>query len=172
MTIGIPMSKVKIAILETKIERLMEKQKELTERVRSNEKFIAGVGAVGTLAIAALGFIGSAEAEVTDTAFNAGQWVQDVRDWESEQNRTPIDETLNSALIMHEEESYGCDDTTESEELLQLPSGQDKPSGGWRHDRRDPGPWVQSDQEGESENCRCGHPREENEEPRREGAWD
>ena len=150
----------------------MEKQKELTERVRSNEKFIAGVGAVGTLAIAALGFIGSAEAQVTDKSFNADQWVQDIRDWESEQNRTPIDETLNSALIMHEEESYGCDDTTESEELLQLPSDQDQPSDRWRHDRRDPGPWVQPDEEGESENCRCGHPREENEEPRREGAWD
>ena len=150
----------------------MEKQKELTERVRSNEKFIAGVGAVGTLAIAALGFIGSAEAEVTDTAFNAGQWVQDVRDWESEQNRTPIDETLNSALIMHEEESYGCDDTTESEELLQFPSSQDKQSGGWRHDRRDTGPRVQPDKERESENCRCGHPREEDERPRREDPWD
>ena len=169
MTIGIPMSKVKIAILETKIERLMEKQKELTERVRSNEKFIAGVGAVGTLAIAALGFIGSAEAQVTDKSFNAGQWVQDVRDWESEQNRTPIDETLNSALIMHEEESYGCDDTTESEELLQLPSDQDQPSDRWRHDRRDPGPWVQPDEEGESENCRCGHPRETDPQLRREG---
>ena len=83
----------------------MEKQKELTERVRSNEKFIAGVGAVGTLAIAALGFIGSAEAEVTDKSFSAGQWIQDVRDWESEKNRTPIDETLNSALIMHEEKN-------------------------------------------------------------------
>ena len=172
MTIGIPMSKVKIAILETKIERLMEKQKELTERVRSNEKFIAGVGAVGTLAIAALGFIGSAEAEVTDTAFNAGQWVQDVRDWESEQNRTPIDETLNSALIMHEEESYGCDDTTESEELLQLQSDENQQGDRRRHDRRDPGPWVQSDEEGESENCRCGHPREEDKKLRREGAWD
>ena len=49
-------------------------------------------------------FIGSAEAEVTDKSFSAGQWIQDVRDWESEKNRTPIDETLNSALIMHEEE--------------------------------------------------------------------
>ena len=166
------MSKVKIAILETKIERLMEKQKELTERVRSNEKFIAGVGAVATLGIAALGFIGSAEAEVTDKSFDAGQWVQDIRDWESEKNRIPIDETLNSALIMHEEEKYGCDDTTESEELLQLPSGQDKPSGGWRHDRRDTGPWVQPDEEGESPNCRCGHSREEDEEFRRERARD
>ena len=172
MTIGIPMSKVKIAILETKIERLMEKQKELTERVRSNEKFIAGVGAVGTLAIAALGFIGSAEAEVTDKSFSAGQWIQDVRDWESEKNRTPIDQTLNSALIMHEEETYGCNEPTESEELLQFPSGQDHPSGGWRHDRRDIGPRVQPDEEGESLNCRCGHPREKDEEPRREGAWD
>ena len=172
MTIGIPMSKVKIAILETKIERLMEKQKELTERVRSNEKFIAGVGAVGTLAIAALGFIGSAEAEVTDKSFNAGQWIQDVRDWESEKNRTPIDETLNSALIMHEEESYGCDDPTESEELLQLPSDQDKPSDRWRHDRRDTGPRVQPDEEGESKNCRCGHTREEDKEFRGERTWD
>ena len=172
MTIGIPMSKVKIAILETKIERLMEKQKELTERVRSNEKFIAGVGAVGTLAIAALGFIGSAEAEVTDKSFSAGQWIQDVRDWESEKNRTPIDETLNSALIMHEEKTYGCDDTTESEELLQFPSDQDQPSDRWRHDRRDTGPRVQPDEERESPHCRCGHPREEDEEQRREGAWD
>ena len=150
----------------------MEKQKELTERVRSNEKFIAGVGAVGTLAIAALGFIGSAEAEVTDKSFSAGQWIQDVRDWESEKNRTPIDQTLNSALIMHEEEKYGCDDPTESEELLQFPSDEDKPSGGWRHDRRDTGPRVQPDKEGTGENCRCGHPREEDEEFRGEGTWD
>ena len=150
----------------------MEKQKELTERVRSNEKFIAGVGAVGTLAIAALGFIGSAEAEVTDKSFSAGQWIQNVRDWESEKNRTPIDETLNSALIMHEEEKYGCDDTTEQEELLQFPSDQDQPSERWRHDRRDTGPRVQPDEEGERPNCWCGHPREKDEELRREGAWD
>ena len=165
------MSKVKIAILETKIERLMEKQKELTERVRSNEKFIAGVGAVATLAIAALGFIGSAEAGVTDKSFNAGQLIQDMRDWESEKTRTSPEEVLNSALIMEDKE-YGCDDTTESEELLQFPSDQDQQGDRWRHDRRDPGPWVQPDEERESENCRCGHPREENEEPRREGAWD
>ena len=104
----------------------MEKQKELTERVRSNEKFIAGVGAVGTLAIAALGFIGSAEAEVTDKSFSANQWIQNIRDWESEKNRTPASEILNSALIM-EDEKHGCDDTTESEELLQFPSDQDQP---------------------------------------------
>ena len=77
---------------------------------------------------------------------------------------------LNSALIL--ENDYGCDDTTESEELLQFPSGQNKPSSGWRHDRRDPGPRVQSDQEREGQDCRCGHPREENEGQRREDPWD
>ena len=77
---------------------------------------------------------------------------------------------LNSALIL--EDDYGCDDTTESEELLQFPSGQDKQGSGRRHDRRDPGPCVQSDEEGESENCRCGHPREEDKRPRREDPWD
>ena len=71
-----------------------------------------------------------------------------------------------------EDEKHECNDTTESEELLQLPSGQDKPSGGWRHDRRDTGPRVQPDEEGESENCRCGHPREEDKRPRREDPWD
>ena len=168
MTIGIPMSKVKIAILETKIERLMEKQKELTERVRSNEKFIAGVGAVGTLAIAALGFIGSAEAEVTDKSFSAGQWIQDVRDWESEKNRTPIDQTLNSALIMHEEETYGCNEPTESEELLQFPSDGSKPSTGRRHDRCHHRSWIRFIQERTGKNCGSRHPRETYQRPRRE----
>ena len=94
-----------------------------------------------------------------------------MQEWKAEQNRTPPEEVLNSALIL-EDDYHGCDGSTESEELLQFPSGQDKPSGGWRHDRRDPGPWVQSDEEGESENCRCGHTREEDEESRGEGTWD
>ena len=71
-----------------------------------------------------------------------------------------------------EDDKHGCYGSTESEELLQFPSGQDQPRGGWRHDRRDTGPRVQPDQERESENCRCGHPREENEGQGREDPWD
>ena len=71
-----------------------------------------------------------------------------------------------------EDDKHECYGSTESEELLQFPSGEDKQSGGWRHDRRDPGPRVQSDEEGESENCRCGYPREEDEGQRREDPWD
>ena len=99
------------------------------------------------------------------------QMIQDMRNWEAEQNRTSPEEVLNSALIM-EDEKYGCDGSTESEELLQFPSGEDQQSGGWRYDRRDPGPRVQPDEERESQNCRCGHSREENERQGREDPWD
>ena len=153
---------------------MMVHTKELTLRVRANEKVVASVSFLGVIACTFIGagyFAPKAEAGVTDKSFNAGQLIQDMRDWEAEKNRTPAEDVLNSALIMEDKE-YGCNDPTESEELLQLPSDQDQPSGGWRHDRRDPGPRVQSNEEGESENCRCGHPREENEELRREGAWD
>ena len=148
--------------------------KELTLRVRANEKVVASVSLLGVIACTFIGagyFAPKAEAGVTDKSFNAGQLIQDMRDWEAEKTRTSPEEVLNSALIMEDKE-YGCDDPTESEELLQFPSDQDKPSDRWRHDRRDTGPRVQPDEEGESKNCRCGHPREEDKEFRGERTWD
>ena len=150
---------------------MMIHTKELTLRVRANEKVVASVSLLGVIACTFIGagyFAPKAEAGVTDKSFNAGQLIQDMRDWEAEKTRTSPEEVLNSALIMEDKE-YGCDDPTESEELLQLPSDQDQQGDRWRHDRRDPGPWVQSDKEGESENCRCGHPRETDPQLRREG---
>ena len=108
---------------------------------------------------------------ITTSPLNPNTLIQEFRTWESEQNRTSIEDTLNSALIL-EDDYHGCDGSTESEELLQFPSGEDKQSGGWRYDRRNSGPRVQPDQEGEGENCRCGHPREEDKRPRREDPWD
>ena len=108
---------------------------------------------------------------ITTSPLNPNTMIQEYRNWEAEQNRTSPEEVLNSALIM-EDEKYGCDGSTESEELLQFPSGEDQQSGGWRHDRRDSGPRVQPDQEREGQDCRCGHPREENEGQRREDPWD
>jgi hypothetical protein len=56
MILGILMSnEVKIAVLETQVERLLEKQKELTERVRANEKVVAAIGLLGSVVIAILG---------------------------------------------------------------------------------------------------------------------
>jgi len=108
---------------------------------------------------------------ITTSPLNPNTMIQEYRNWEAEQNRTSPEEVLNSALIM-EEDKHGCYGSTESEELLQFPSGEDQPSGGWRHDRRDDRPRVQPDQEGTGENCRCGHAREEDKEFRREGVGD
>ena len=48
-----------------------------------------------------------------------------MRNWKSEQERTPVDEMLNNSLEQLEWGDYGSDDSTESEELLQLPSDRD-----------------------------------------------
>ena len=173
---GIQMTKTKhtqetkIAVLEAKVDHMMSHVKELTLRVRANEKVVASVSLLGVIACTVIG--AGYFAPKAESAPNAGEWIQEMRNWKSEQERVPIDETLNSALIMHEQESYGCNETTESEELLQLPSDKNQPSDRRRHDRRDTGPGVQSDEEGKSQDCRCGHTREENEEPRREGTRD
>ena len=56
MILGILMSnEVKIAVLETQVERLLDKQKELTERVRANEKVVAAIGLLGSIAVAFIG---------------------------------------------------------------------------------------------------------------------
>ena len=103
-----------VAVLHTKVDSLIEKQKELTERVRANEKVVAAVTLLGTVVLAVIGAgYFSPKADATPTA---GEWIQDVREWKSEQTRTPVDEMLNSALILHDEEmEHGCDGTTEQE---------------------------------------------------------
>ena len=54
--------------------------------------------------------------------FPTGEWIQKFRDYESKRKRIPIDEMLNNTLMEYENGSNG---STESEELLQLPSDGD-----------------------------------------------
>ena len=137
MILGILMSKsVKIAILETQVERLLEKQKELTERVRANEKVVAAIGLLGSISVAFIGagyFAPSAEAfeierqqpiegSLPDSAATAQQLINKFRDWEAEQKRADPEFDINKAL---EEFFNGSNDPTEQEELLQLSSSQD-----------------------------------------------
>ena len=153
------MSKVKIAVLESQVNRLLEKQKELTERVRANEKVVAAIGLLGSVVIAILGtgIFQKAEAcsprldgeptycppwdtvilgkpkgitdqsfedeldpnafdhnklEVTlfDTrkeyetahmghSFPTGEWIDKLRDHESQKNRISIEDMLDASLI-------------------------------------------------------------------------
>ena len=163
-----------IAVLHTKVDALVEKQKELTARVRANEKVVAAVTLLGTVVLAVIGagyFAPKAEAcsprldgeptycppwdavlekpvavstpieeeedpythrvTVYDTrvahmghSFPTGEWIQKMRDWKSQQDKTSVDDMLNNALADMEEEN-GSDGSTKQEELLQLPSSED-----------------------------------------------
>jgi hypothetical protein len=128
MILGILMSKlVKIAVLESQVERLLEKQKELTERVRANEKVVAAIGLLGSIAIAIIGagyFAPKAEAHMGHS-FPTGEWIQKLRDHEAKKNRTSIDDSINKALE-DMEVNYGINDPTYSEELLQLQSNRNR----------------------------------------------
>ena len=58
-----------IAVLKSKVEDLEENQTILFERIRTNEKWIAGAGAVLTVAMAILGLVAAVDAETrTETA--------------------------------------------------------------------------------------------------------
>ena len=102
----------------------MDKQKELTERVRANEKVVAAIGLLGSIAVAFIGagyFAPKAEAHMGHD-FPTGEWIQKVRDYEARKERISIDEMLNNTLMEYENGSNG---STESEELLQLSSNED-----------------------------------------------
>ena len=106
------------------MQRLLEKQKELTERVRANEKVVAAIGLLGSIALAFIGagyFAPKAEAHMGHS-FPTGEWIQKVREHEAKKERIPIDEMINNTLMEYEN---GSNDPTESEELLQLSSNGD-----------------------------------------------
>ena len=119
-----------IAVLHTKVDSLIEKQKELTQRVRANEKVVAAVTLLGTVVLAVIGagyFAPKAEAHMGHdfpTWPTAGEMIEAIRKQQAEENRNSIDEMLNSALEDMEFD-YGSDDPTKQEVLLQLPSDGD-----------------------------------------------
>ena len=155
----------KIAIPEAKVEHMMGHVKELTMRVRANEKGVAIVSAIG---IGAGGIVGTTAFAPKADAYpeyleprtqvipgslsNSSQMAQDVidkfREWEWEQERTDPEFDINNALA---EYFNGSDDPTEQEELLQLQSDKSGQSIGWRYDRRDDRSGIRPLQEGESE---------------------
>ena len=161
-----------IAVLNTKVESLIEKQKELTHRVRANEKVVAAIGLLGSIALAFIGagyFAAPADAfeierqqpypgMLPDTASSANEMINRFRQWEAEHKRTDPEFDINSALA---EYFNGSDDPTEQEELLQFQSDQSEQSIGWRYDRRDDRSWFRPLQKGTSESGGSGYTGEE-----------
>ena len=135
----------KIAILEAKVEHMMGHVKELTLRVRANEKVVASVSLLGVIACTFIGagyFAPKADAfeierqqpiegSLPDSAASAQQLINKFRDWEREQKRSDPEFDINNALA---EYFNGSDDPTEQEELLQFQSNGDQQSIGWRYD--------------------------------------
>ena len=136
----------KVAILEAKVEHMVGHVKELTQRVRANEKVVAAIGLLGSIALAFIGagyFAAPADAfeierqqpypgMLPDTAASANEIINKFRDWEREQKRSDPEFDINKALA--EYFNNGGTDTTEQEELLQLSSDGDSQSIGWRYD--------------------------------------
>ena len=128
----------KIAILEAKVDHMMGHVKELTQRVRANEKVVASVSLLGVIACTVVGagyFAPKAEAfeierqqpisgSLPDSAASAQELINKFRDWERAQKRTDPEFDINSALA--EYFNNGGTDTTEQEELLQFSSSQDR----------------------------------------------
>ena len=103
---------------------MMAHTKELTLRVRANEKVIASVSLLGVIACTFIGagyFAPKADAHMGHS-FPTGEWIEKVRNYESKQNRISIDEMINNTLMEYEN---GSDGSTEQEELLQLSSNED-----------------------------------------------
>ena len=97
-----------------------------------------------------------------------GQWIQQIREHESQQNRTPIEETINSSL---EDFNDGCNGSTEQKELLQLPCYEDQEGLRRRYDRCNNRPRVRPSEDGEGEDCWSRHTREEDTGLGGEGTW-
>ena len=62
---------------------------------------------------------------IVTSPMNPNAWIQEMRTWKSEQDRTPVEQMLNNSLEDLWEEEDGSNDTTIKEELLQLQSDGD-----------------------------------------------
>ena len=142
-----------IAVLHTKVDSLIEKQKELTVRVRANEKVVAAIGLLGSIALAFIGagyFAPKADASQWPSV---GEAIQKIREHEAEKTRTDPEDSINNALAEMEYED-GSNDTPKQEVVLQLPSDGDQPSTGRRYDRCHHRSWIRFIQKRTGKNCR------------------
>ena len=110
----------KIAILEEKVEHMMGHVKELTLRVRANEKVVASVSLLGVIACTIIG--AGYFAPKAESAPSAGEWMQKMREWKSEKDRGTVEDSIDDSLIdwgvYYEKQpmEHECPEHTELEE--------------------------------------------------------
>jgi len=89
-----------LAVLNAKVDGLVEEQKSLRERVRANERVVAivsviGIGAGGVGGTLLLGQQPANAGHMDDSVM---VWVDEFKEWEREQNSTPLGDVLNNAI--------------------------------------------------------------------------
>ena len=91
----------KIAVLEAKVDHMMIHTKELTLRVRANEKVVASVSLLGVIACTFIGagyFAPKAEAHMGHSFPTSGEWIEKIREYESQKNRISVEDSIGNAL--------------------------------------------------------------------------
>ena len=99
---------------------MMGHVKELTLRVRANEKVVASVSLLGVIACT---FVGAGYfAPKADAALNPNEWIQEMREWKSKQTRSPVEDMLDNAHWEYDIDwdydvmEDDCEEHTEEEE--------------------------------------------------------
>ena len=91
-------------------------------------------------------------------SMSPNQMVQEIRNWEAEQSRKDIDIVIDDSLILLNntltEQEDGSNDTPVTEELLQLPSDENRQSIGRGYDRCHHRSWIRFIQKRTGKNCR------------------
>ena len=91
---------------------------------------------------------------IVTSPMNPNAWIQEMRTWRSEQDRTPVEQMLNNSLEDLWEEEDGSNDTTIKEELLQLQGDKDSESIRRRYYRCSDRSWIRFIKERKGKNCR------------------
>ena len=79
---------------------MIDHVKELTLRVRANEKVVASISLLGVIACTFIGagyFAPKAEAHMGHS-FPTGEWIEKIREHESKKNRTSVEDSIGNAL--------------------------------------------------------------------------
>ena len=63
---------------------------------------------------------------IVTSPLNIGHMIQEMRNWQSEQTRSPVEDSINKALEDLWEDEDGSNDTTIKEKLLQLQGDRDQ----------------------------------------------
>jgi len=89
-----------LAVLNVKVDGLVEEQKSLRERVRANERVVAIVSAIG-IGVGGVGgtlLLGQQPANAGPIDGYVMLWVDEFKEWERRRDATPPGEVLNNAI--------------------------------------------------------------------------